>query len=440
VTVDTLPSSVEAERAVLGAVLVTQGEALDGVADRLSLEHFTHFGHQRIWTALLELHHAGTPTDLLTVTERLRSSKKLDEAGGPAYVAELVDGVPRSVNLPYYVQIVREKAARRSLIFMANRLLDSAYKADQEAAELIGEAERALLELSAKAVPGDLVPASVLASELYSALEQVSAGHGVTGLATGLAELDTLLRGLQPGNLIILGARPSQGKSTLAGQIAIHAARSVPVAMFSVEMSRQELGFRWIATLAEVDGYLLQTGHLPRHEQAKVGTALSEYGARALHVDDSGSLSALEIRSKARRMKAQHGLGLIVIDYLQLLKHERGESREQQVAHTGRTLKQIARELNVPVLALCQLNRGVESRADQKPKLSDLRESGSLEQDCDVALLLYRPQPKDDGGISVVSPTELIIAKSRNGPIGTVALRWLADQYRFVEVEHARAW
>jgi replicative DNA helicase len=233
---------------------------------------------------------------------------------------------------------------------------------------------------------------------------------------------------------VILGGRPSQGKSTIAAQIALHVSQTQPVAFFSVEMSEQEQAFRILATLAQVDGHQLQCGQLSMYDQERIGPALQAFHDRQFWLDESGTVSALQIRSRARRLKARAGLGLVVVDYLQLLQHGKADSREQAVAQTGRTLKQIARELHVPVLALCQLSRVVEQRKDQRPMLSDLRESGSLEQDADVVLLIHRPAKKDDGAISTQPPTELIIAKSRNGPTTSIDLRWISEQYRYEEM------
>jgi len=428
------PHNLEAERSLLGAVIASFGKALDDVADKLSPAVFYTNAHQRIFTAMLALYGRGEAIDLVTLMEELRKADALEAVGGVGYVSGLADGVPRSTNIAYYARIISEKASFRAVISLADRLLVSAYAADQDAPSLVDEAERGLLEISGAVVPGDLAPSVELTRRLYPVLEAIStARRPVTGLSTGFEQLDNLTRGLQPGNLIILGARPSQGKSSLAAQMALHAAQSVPVAFFSIEMSEQEQGFRLLASLAQVDGHLLQAGQLPKHEMQRVGAAFSTLEARQLWIDESGSLSALQLRSKARRMKARHGLGLIIVDYLQLMQHQKADSREQQVATTGRTLKLIARELQVPVLALCQLSRAVEQRAEQRPKLSDLRESGSLEQDCDVALLLYRP-PQPEGAVSEVPPTELLIAKQRNGPIGKVDLRWRGEQYRFLEV------
>lgn len=428
------PWSEDAERSILGAALVDP-RVLDVVVDRLKPEMFYRPEHGTIFRAMLDLHAKNKPVEFLSVKELLLRRQALETVGGPAYLTSLTDGTPRGVNVGYYAHIVREKASARAVIDLANQLLEKAYSSDGEAAALIDDAERGLLAISEQAVPGDLASAPDMVQRLLPVLDSVlSARRSVTGISTGFLDLDRYTRGLQPGNLVILGGRPSQGKSTIAAQIALHVAQTFPVAFFSVEMSEQEQAFRILATLAQVDGHQLQCGQLSMYDQQRVAPALEDFHGRQLWLDESGTLSPLQIRSRARRLKARVGLGLVVVDYLQLLQHGKADSREQQVATTGRMLKQIARELSVPVLALCQLSRSVEQRQGQQPKLSDLRESGSLEQDADLVLLIHRPPKRDDGGISSQPPTELIIAKSRNGPTTSIDLRWISEQYRYEQI------
>lgn len=435
----TLPFNLEAERSILGAVLVSpRGRVLDEVSDRLTDREFYREAHRRIYRSMLELHKRGSAVDHVTLKNELARVGDLDEVGGPAYIASLGDGVPGATNVLYYLAIVREKSAKRDVIDLANRLLAQAYADEDDPGTLVDAAERGLLELSSRVVPGDLVPASQIVRNVAPVLERLHERHQpVTGLASGFAALDRYTRGFQAGNLVIIGGRTSQGKSTIVAQIALHVAQTVPVAFFSVEMSEQEHAFRTIATLARVDGHLLQCGQLGEWGQKSVGLALQDFADLKFWLDESSTISALQIRSRARRLKAKHGLGLIVVDYLQLLQHprnDRNENNEQRVAATGRMLKAVARELGVPVIALCQLSRQVENRQDGRPRLADLRESGSLEQDADLVLLIYRPQPKDHGGMTETPATELIVAKSRNGPTASVELRWLGEQYRFEEI------
>lgn len=428
-----LPHNLEAERAILGSAIVDD-RALDVIADRLPATAFYRDAHRRIYAALIALFGRNEAIDFITVKEALHKAGDLDQIGGPAYLSSLIEGTPRGLNVEYYARIVKEKASARDVITLANRLLSQAYAADGDPAALIDEAERGLLQISADAVPGDLVSAADLVVDIAPVIDALTAAkRPVTGLPTGFLELDRYTRGLQPGNLIILGGRPSQGKSTLATQITLAVAASAPVAFFSVEMSKQEQTFRMLATLAGVDGHQLQCGQLSMFDQEQVGRAMADLADRQLWLDESGTVSALQIRSRARRLKARVGLGLIVVDYLQLLQHQKADSREQQVAQTGRLLKQIGRELSVPVLALCQLSRGVEQRQGHRPQLSDLRESGSLEQDADLVLLIHRPPAKTEPG-AAPAPTELIIAKQRNGPTTGIELRWIGEQYRFEEI------
>jgi len=430
----TLPHNLDAERSVLGAIIV-HNEAYDEASELVTPGDFYRDAHARIFSAITRLMARRIAVDFVILKEELARVGELESVGGPSYISELADGMPRSTNVKFYAGIVREKATKRRVIKVANNLLTKAYEDEEDPAALIDMAERGLLDVSEQAVPGDLVPASEIVRSIIPVLERINeAKRAITGLASGFSRLDYYTRGMQPGNLIILGGRTSQGKSSIAAQVAMHVAQTSPVAFFSVEMSQQEHAFRTIGMIAGVDGHLLQTGQLNMFDLERVGPALQAFSDRQFWLDESSTISALQIRSKARRLKAKHGLGLIVVDYLQILQHPRAESQEQRVATTGRMLKAIARELRVPVLALCQLSRAVENRPDQRPRLSDLRESGSLEQDADVVLLLYRPEPKDDGVVTEIKPSELIVSKQRNGPRTSIEMRWIGEQYRFEEL------
>lgn len=431
-----LPQNLDAERSILGAILATTGRALDTVADVLQPHEFFRKAHEEIFRMMLALYARNEPIDYITLTNALRVLGRLEEVGGPSYISALSDGVPASTNAPYYARIVRETYETRCVIALAHTLLEQAYTQGEPPAALIESAERGLLELSHQACPGDLRSATDMARAILPVLDALWASkEAITGLSTGLADLDYYTHGLQPGTLVILAGRPSTGKSSLALQMALHVATSHPVAFFSVEMSEQEQMFRVLSTLAHVDSHHLQSGRLSLIDQQEVGTALASFPHRRFCLDDSGSLSPVQIRSRARRRKAKGGLALIVVDYLNLLKHDKADTREQQIASTTRTLKQIARELHVPMLVLCQLNRKVEERHDKRPTLADLRESGAIEQDADVVLLIHRPPPKSDGAVITTPPAELIIAKQRNGPTASVDLVWIGEQYRFGSVE-----
>lgn len=430
------PHNLDAERSVLGTVIVTSGKALDTVADLLKPHEFFRAPHQMIFRMMLALYAKGEPIDFVTLTHALKATGQLDECGGPAYVAGLTDGVPTATNAPYYARIVRETSDTRNVIALATRLLEQAYGGSESPAGLIDTAERGLLELSQQAVPDDLRSAEEMTLTIYPALESLwESKRTITGVETGISDLDYYTHGLQPGTLSILAGRPSTGKSSLALQMALHVAQSQSVAFFSVEMSEQEQMFRVLSTLAQVDSHQLQSGALSMVGQQDVGAVLAAFPSRRFYLDDSGSLSVVQIRSRARRLKAKQGLGLVVIDYLNLLKHERAETREQQIAASTRMLKQIARELHVPLLVLCQLNRQVETRADKRPTLADLRESGSIEQDADVVLLIWRPPTKTDGATTTTPPAELIIAKQRNGPIANIDLMFKGEHFAFQQME-----
>ena len=437
----TLPHSLDAERSVLGAVLVTYGRVLDEIPD-LASSAFYRAAHARLYQAMLVMHGRGDAVDFVTLKDELARSNELDEVGGPSYIAGLADGMPAAVNVKYYARIVRDKAAARGVIYAAGRLMTAAYE-EHDLGSLVDQVERALLDISAGAVPGELVPAHEMAKEIYPVVDQLfSDRRPVTGLSSGFATLDRYTRGFQRGNLIVLAARPGGGKTSVGVQVALHVAQSWPVAFFSLEMSRQELEFRAVTTLAGVDGHLLQCGQLSPTDQGMVGSAIAELGNLKLWVDDTAAISAVQVRSKARRLKTQRGtLGLIVVDYLQLLQPggKRPESREQAVAEMTRTLKQVARDLDVPVLVLSQLSRRVEERPGKRPQLSDLRESGAIEQDADLVLFIHRPPAESDGIVQVTPPAEIIIAKQRNGPTTSIELSWTEEQMRFSELETREA-
>jgi replicative DNA helicase len=430
------PHSLDAERAVLGALLV-QPDLLDVVRPLLAPVHFFRAAHRTIYDGMLDLHAERIAIDALTLKEMLLKRRKLDEVGGAGYVMGLTDGMPRSTNVEAYARIVREKAALRTVIAAGTQIVARAYEADEDAGAVLQTAEAAFLALSADVVPGDLVTASDLAREAFAVVERlVEARHPITGVSTGLPSLDRLTLGLQDGDLIIIGGRPSQGKTALALQIALHLARVVPVAFFSLEMSRQALELRALSQLAHVDHQALRCGQVSSLDQQRIGAALDALAGLDWHVDDTSALAPLEVRSKARRLKARHGLGAVVIDYLQLMTGPKAENRTQEVSALSRSLKGVARDLNVPVVVLSQLSRASEQRADRRPTLADLRDSGAIEQDADLVWLVHRPVPADGGESQTV---ELIVAKQRNGPTGTVELVWVGPRMAFAELTRAHA-
>lgn len=421
------PHNLEAEKAILGAILVDQ-KAIDKVSDRLSPSDFYREAHRRIYEAQLALSGRDVRIDFVTLKDELSRKKQLDEAGGPSYIATLGDGVPRSTNVAYYAGIVREKAMARRVIQFAGDLLSKAYE-EVSTVELVDDAERGLVDISRSASPGDLQPASVLVQRFWPVIEDMNSGKPDTGIPTGFAELDRYTLGFGAGETIILAGLTSSGKTSLAMQIALHIAQTVPVAYFSLEMTLKQQMLRIISMMASVDGHKMRMGRLNAFEQKDVGSAMSRFAGTNFHLDCTPSLTALQVRSRARRMKATDGIGFIVVDYLQKMKHPTAERHDLRVGGSSETLNNMASELEIPVLVLSQFSRGV-AKDNRRPQLSDLRDSGSIEQDAGMVLLIHRP-PKTEVGPP--PNTELIIAKQRNGPTETVELKWLGEQYRFVE-------
>lgn len=433
----TLPHSLDAERSVLGAILL-RNEGLDEAAEVLAADDFYRRAHARIFGRMLALAKKQEPIDFVTLREALVAAGELDDIGGPAYLSRLTDGVPRSVNVPHYAAIVKESATRRRAIVHAQHIIDSAYDGMLTADEVVNDAERRFFELAQADQRGELVGGAQQIDEILPMLEALMKGErrGITGVPSGFTDLDAFTQGFQPADLIIIGARPSVGKSSftsdIARHVAIHAAGFGNVGFWSVEMSRQSLTLRNVIAQARVDGLRLRTGYVNHGDYDRILQAAEQMRESGLFVDDSSGLRPMELRSKARRFAATKGLSLVIIDYLQLMQGDRGEryeNRQLEVASISRTLKAIAKELQVPVIVVSQLTRKVEERAGKRPTLADLRESGALEQDADVVLFLHRPGYYDreaDQG-----KAECIIAKQRNGPTGVIDLTWLPHASRF---------
>lgn len=434
-----LPHSVDAERAVLGAILL-DASAMFEAGSTLNTEHFFSEAHRRIYAALVALAEKSIPADDVTLHNELKRRGDLDECGGPSYIAGLSAGMPRRTNVGFYASIVREKAQLRALIEAADKVRASAYAASDDPRAVMDEAERMLLAASEDAMVGELMLVEQIVPDTMALLEQISqTKRPVTGLPTGFAWLDEKTRGLHNGNLIVLGGRPGEGKSALGLQLALHISRHVPVAFFSMEMSRDEISTRALAQMARVDHHQMMQGRLSEEDQRRVGKARLEFERLPLAIDDSACLSPFQIRSKAKKMQSRMGLGFVVVDYLQLLQRPRhAHSREEAVADNTWGLKVLAGELKVPVLALSQLNRS-STKEDRRPTLADLRESGAVEQHANVVFLLYRP-PVKEGVIVEMPPTELLIAKQRNGPQGiAIDLLFKGPSMRFDEVEWRRS-
>ncbi|MGI9951650.1 replicative DNA helicase [Moorellaceae bacterium AZ2] len=429
------PHSLEAEQSVLGAILLDR-EALLMAGEILRVEDFYREAHRLIYRTILDLESRGEVVDLLTVTEELKRKGELEAVGGASYLTHLTTVVPSVANAGHYARIVSQKAALRQLIQAATRIAEKAYDEDGEVDEIVDEAERLILEVATGRYRDGFVNIKQVLLQTFEHLERLASHKGeVTGLPT-FSDLDRLLSGLQPSDLIICAARPGMGKTSFCLNIAQKVAlqQRVPVAIFSLEMSRDQVVQRMLAAEAMVEQHRLRTGFLKEEDWARLVNAASLLAEAPIYIDDTPAITAMEVRAKARRLQAECGLGLVVIDYLQLMQaHRRVDNRQQEIALISRALKALARELNVPVLVLSQLNRGVEQRQDKRPVMADLLESGAIEADADVIIFLYRPQyydpDTDKKGIA-----EVIVAKHRNGPVGTVEMAFLPEFTKFVDL------
>ena len=430
------PQNVEAEQCVLGSILL-DNSALNRILDMVTPQDFYKREHQLIFTTMLDLYEKNHPIDLVTLSDALTHREELEAVGGVNYLMELAEVVPSSAHVQHYARIVKEKAVLRHLIRASNDILTLCYEGSQEVEDLLDEAERLIFSVSELKTQRDFVDSKILLKEAIKSLEELSRKKkSVTGIPTGFQELDRLTAGFQPSDLIIIAARPSMGKTALALNIAQHVAikEGKSVAIFSLEMSREQLALRMLSSLAKVPSHKLRTGILSANDWKKVIRAANKLSDAPIFVDDTPALSVLEIRAKARRLMSEKGLNLIVIDYLQLMRgRSKTESRQQEISEISRSLKGLAKELNVPVLALSQLSRAVESRQDKKPQLSDLRESGAIEQDGDLILFIYRPEVYKPEKPEYRGIAEIIVGKQRNGPTGTFKLTFLKEYTTFEE-------
>jgi replicative DNA helicase len=434
----TLPHNLEAERSVLGAILV-HNDAFNTAAQVIDGRDFYRDAHRRIFDRMVALSERGEAIDFITLKEELSRGGDLEEVGGPAYVASLVDGVPRATNVEYYARIVKEKATLRNLIYAANKILTNAYEADQESDLILDEAESSIFAVADDRLKAGFVPMRELVNESFPKIEQLFEHKRlVTGVPTGFVDLDEMTRGLQPGDLVIVAARPSMGKTSLVLNIAQHVAvqGEHTVGFFSLEMSKESLFIRLLTSEAQIDSHRLMSGHIADRDYSRISHALERLSSMRLFIDDTANVGVLEMRAKSRRLQAEHGLSLIVVDYIQLMSARgRYENRTLELASISRSLKGLAKELNVPIVVLSQLSRAPESRSDHRPQLSDLRESGALEQDADVVVLIYRDDAYNrDPNNPDAGTAELILAKQRNGPTGIVRLAFLREQTRFANL------
>ena len=440
------PQNIEAEQKVLGAVL-TDAEAINRIVDLVRPEDFYRAAHQTIFAAMLAMADAREPIDLVTLPERLRGSNSLESVGGASYLATLVSLTPTSANIPAHARIVRDKALLRGMIHAANAIASDGYDEDQKAspAELLDRAEARIFAIGEKRSGGMLVPMKNAIGPSFAIVEERYDRKGsVVGLETGFVDLDEMTAGLQQGNLVIVAGRPSMGKTAFALNIAAYAAiqKKKKAAIFSLEMSREELVLRMLGSEARVNANRIRTGKLQERDWKPLSDAAGALAEAEIAIDDTAAISALELRARARRMKAETGLDLVIVDYLQLMRGTGEEkNREQEISGISRSLKALAKELRVPVIALSQLNRGVETRAERnkRPQLSDLRESGAIEQDADVIIFLYREEIYNKCTCAWDAPclcmrrgtAEAIVGKQRNGPTGTVDLTFMGKWTRF---------
>jgi replicative DNA helicase len=435
-----LPHNADAERAVLGGLLLDP-DALPVARDIVTAEDFYRQAHGDVFAAMVTLFEANRPVDLNTLRETLERDGRLEALGGLAYLVSLAQGVPTAANVAYYARIVKDKAIVRRLIETATHVAERAYEHGGEAEPFLREAEQAVFKISEDRVRLAFLPAREAVRAAFRQIERLyERKENITGVPTGFADLDKMLAGLQPSDLVIVAGRPSMGKTAFCLNIARYAAveGQVPVGVFSLEMAKEQIAFRLLGTEAKVEFHRLRSGALRREEWPQLTRAAGTLARAPIFVDDTPALPVQELRAKARRLKGEHRLGLIVVDYLQLLRGRSGsERREQEISEISRTLKAIAKELSVPVVALSQLNRQVESRSDRRPQLSDLRESGAIEQDADVILFIYRdevynPDTQDKG------MAEVIIGKQRNGPTGVARLAFISQFTAFESLARDR--
>jgi replicative DNA helicase len=433
----TLPHNLEAERTVLGAVLVDNA-AFNSAAEILTRDDFYRESHRRVFDAMAALAERSQPIDLVTLKDELLKGGALEAAGGAAYLGSLVDGVPRITNVEHWSRIIKERAVLRNLIHASNRIVQSCYEAEDEAAVLLDRAEKAIFDIAERRIRQGFVGIREIVKESFRTIDQLSQSKElVTGLPTGFVDIDEMTSGLQKGELVIVAARPAMGKTSFCLNVAQHASLKAgeTVGLFSLEMSKEQLVLRMLCSDARVDAHKLRTGRLQEKDWARLAKAYADLSASKIFIDDSATVSPLEMRAKCRRLKAEFGLGLIIVDYLQLVTGGgRAENRQQEISSISRSLKGLAKDLSVPVIALSQLSRAPEARTDRRPQLSDLRESGALEQDADVVMFIYREEehkPTDENrGVA-----EIIIGKQRNGPTGSRRLAFIKEYTRFENLQ-----
>jgi replicative DNA helicase len=444
------PHSVEAEQSLLGALLI-DNQAFDRVADLVAAEDFYRDDHRRVWRHIARLVEASRPADVVTVAESIEASEDKDKTGGAAYLAALAQNTPSALNVRRYAELVRERAVQRRLAQVATEIAETALApTGRDVGQLLDEAESKIFQIAESGARKDqgLIGISPVLAKVFERIDHLHSQDNpsdITGVPTGFTELDTRTAGLQPGDLIIVAGRPSMGKTAfalnIAEHVALHPSVRMPVAIFSMEMSASQLAMRVLSSMAKVDQTRLRTGRLTDEEWSKLTDEIARLNEAKIHVDETAALNALELRARARRMKREYGkLGLVVVDYLQLMSASaQGENRATEISEISRSLKALAKELDVPVIALSQLSRAVEQRNDRRPMMSDLRESGAIEQDADVILFIYREEVYSPDKEEAKGRAEVIIGKQRNGPIGRIDLTFLGRYTRFANFQDPNA-
>jgi replicative DNA helicase len=437
------PQSIEVEQAVLGAMLLDK-EAIGKALEIIDQDSFYRDDHQKIFSVVVNLYDKNQPVDIITVSDELTKRKELDNIGGRIYLLELTEKIATTANIEYHCNIVLEKSTLRKLIDTSTRIVSQCYDAALDVDDLLDRAEQGIFNISEKRIKEGFIPIGELLPHTFEAIEEYQKKGGmVTGLSTGFIEVDTLTGGLQNSDLIVVASRPSMGKTAFCLSIAEHVAieEETPVGIFSLEMAKSQLAQRMLCSRARFSTYKMRTGRISDHEYSNLAVAVGPLAEAKIFIDDTPNIGILQMRAKARRLKAQHDVGVIIVDYLQLMQGPKNtESRQQEISMISRSLKGLAKELNIPVIAVSQLSRKVEDRGgDRRPLLADLRESGAIEQDADVVIFVYRPEfygiEKFKDGAPSEGVAEIILSKHRNGPTGDLRLTFIKDYARFENME-----
>jgi replicative DNA helicase len=432
------PQNIEAEQSILGAILI-DNDALPRALEILDAEDFYRQSHRKLFNAMLELFEKSEPIDLITLTDYLKRENELEAVGGISYLSSLVNMIPTAANIKYHSKIVREKGLLRGLLRSSNEIASRIYESNLDAEDLVDYAEKSIFDISEKRIKATFVTLREVIKDSFEMIEQLyDKKEAITGVPSGFRDLDELTTGFQKGDLVIVGGRPSMGKTAFSLNIAQNVGLELkePVAIFSLEMAKEQLALRMLCSEAMVNSNSIRKGFIKKEDWHKLTSAASNLTGAPIYIDDSSSITALELRAKARRLKMEHGLSLVVVDYLQLMRGKGSfERREQEISDISRSLKALAKELSVPVIAVSQLNRSVEQRRPPKPMLADLRESGAIEQDADVILFLYRDEVYNKNNPANKGKAEIDIAKQRNGPAGvTVHLTYISSCTRFMNM------